>query len=165
MVSERKKVEERLRKKQAEIAALEDKLRSAKVYVAALHDVLKILGGGDDAEPGEAVGKLRAGSAVAQARDIILAKGEPVHLDDLIVTMGKPLTQSAKSSLVGSLAAYVRQNEIFTRTAPNTFGLIELGHDLSHGTSTEDEEEEPPAGFGRQPVVPAFNSDLDDVPF
>jgi hypothetical protein len=27
------------------------------------------------------------------------------------------------------LAAYVRRGEIFTRPSPNTFGLLELGHD------------------------------------
>jgi hypothetical protein len=164
MVSERKRIEERLRKKQAEVAGLEDKLRTAKVYVAALQDVLKMFGQ-EDAPDSEAVSKLRAGSAVARAREIILERGEPTHLDELIVAMGKPLTQSVKSSLVGSLAAYVRQNEIFARTAPNTFGLLELGHDLSHGTGTEEEDDEPPAGFGRQPVTPAFADDLDDMPF
>lgn len=159
-MSERKRIEEKLRKKRAEVAALEEKLRTAKIYLAALQDVLKVFSG--DEPSGETPGKLRSGSAVAQAREIILARGEPVHLDELIVAMGKPLNQSAKSSLVGSLAAYVRQNEIFTRTAPNTFGLVELGHDLSHGTA--DDGDEPPAGFGRGPVAaPVF--DPDDVPF
>lgn len=156
-MSDRKKIEDRLRKKKAEIAALEEKIRSAKVYMAALQDVLKMFVG---EEAAEAPGRLRPGSAVAQAREIILFRGEPVHLDDLIVAMGKPLNQSSKSSLVGSLAAYVREDEIFTRTAPNTFGLIELGHDAS---AEEDDSDEPPAGFGRQPVS-AVDLD-DDVPF
>jgi len=161
-VSERRQIEERLRKKQSEVAALEEKLRAAKIYVAALQDVLKMLGGNDDGA--SAGGKLRAGSAVAQARDIILERGEPVHLDDLIRTMGKPLTQSAKSSLVGSLAAYVRQDDIFTRTAPNTFGLIELGHREAEAEETPDE---PPAGFGRESVANfgGFPDEDDDTPF
>src|SRR4051812_15369728 len=163
MVTDRKKIEDRLRKKRQEVAALEEKLRAAKVYVSAFQEVLNMLEGEDGsvATPG----KLRPGSAVAQAREIILAKGEPVHLDELIVAMGKPLTQGAKSSLVGSLAAYVRQNEIFTRTAPNTFGLVELGHDAA---DVEVEDEEPPPGFGRQPVtsVTFVDDDLDsEVPF
>ena len=146
-MSERKKIEERLRKKQTEIAALEEKIKGAKVYVQALQDVLKLLGRDDEADSAEA--KLRPGSSVAQARDIILARGAPVHLDDLLETMGKEVTRDSKASLAGSIAAYVRKEEIFTRPAPNTFGLIELGHT----TSDEDEPDEPPSGFGGAPAA------------
>jgi hypothetical protein len=160
IVSERQKIEERLQKKRAEVSALEDKLKSAKIYVTALSDVLKMLGGEHEAIESET--KLRPGSAVAQARDIILERGEPVHLDEILNAMGKEATRDSKASLAGSIAAYVRRDEIFTRPAPNTFGLVELGHE-----SVFDEEvTEPPAGFGRTPVVSAFDSDLDeDVPF
>jgi hypothetical protein len=159
MLSERKRIEDRLRKKQAEIASLEEKTKAAKVYINALQDVLKMLGrDADDVEEPEA--KLRAGSSVAQARESILAKGEPMHLDDLLGSMGKDVNSSNKASLGGSLAAYVRDNDIFCRTAPNTFGLIELGHQSSE---EEEAEEEPPAGFGREPVAGAEIDD--DVPF
>lgn len=158
-MSEQKRIEDRLRKKMGEVANLEEKLRTAKIYVAALQDVLKMFQG--EEEPADAPGKLRAGSGVAQAREIILVRGEPTHLDELLVAMGKPLTQSAKSSLAGSLAAYVRQNEIFTRTAPNTFGLIELEHE---SVEEEAEADEPPAGFGREPVG-SVSFDDDDTPY
>lgn len=156
-MSERAIIESKLRKKQAEVAALEEKLRSAKVYVSALNDILKALGGGSDAVET----KLRAGSAVAQARDIILSRGGPVHIDDLLRSMGKEPTRDAKASLAGSLAAYVRKDDIFSRPAPNTYGLIELGH----ATVDEDEQpDEPPPSFGRP--QPAFDPEIDeDVPF
>jgi hypothetical protein len=35
-----------------------------------------------------------------------------------------------RSALSGSIAAYVRKGEIFTRPAPNTFGLLELGNSV-----------------------------------
>lgn len=162
-MSERKAIEDRLRKKQLEIAGLEEKLKSAKIYVSALQDVLKLVSRDDDqADPAEA--KLRPGSTVAQARDIILERGEPVHIDDLLAAMGKDVNRDSKASLAGSLAAYVRKEEIFTRPAPNTYGLVELGH-----TDIEEEEEAPPPGFGRQPLRradPFDTADLDDdVPF
>lgn len=161
-MSERKRIEDKLRKKQTEVANLEEKIKAAKVYITALQDVLKMLGrDADDIEEPEA--KLRVGSSVAQAREAILAKGEPMHLDDLLGSIGKDANQANKASLGSSLAAYVRENEIFCRTAPNTFGLIELGHQAE----PDEEEEEPPAGFGRKPVAAqSFDSDLeDDVPF
>ena len=163
-VSERSIIEERLKKKQAEIDGLEDKLRAAKVYMAALRDVLRDVDKRQrlDEDDG-ADAKLRAGSATAQARDIILGRGAPVHIDDILEAMGKEVTRDAKASLAGSLAAYVRREEIFTRPAPNTYGLVELGH-----TEGPEEEEEPPVGFGDSEVsfAPEDPIDLDDdIPF
>jgi hypothetical protein len=160
-VTERDVIEGQLAKKQAEIESLEDKVRAAKVYVAALRDVLKLMdkAGRQDANHEDGETKLRAGSAAAQTRDIILARGEPMHIDDLLDAMGKEQTRDAKTSLASSLAAYVRREDIFTRPAPNTFGLIELGH----FEVEEEVEAEPPVGFGRS--NPFANDFDDEVPF
>jgi len=166
-VSERKTIERELHRKQREIVGLETKLQNAKVYVTALQKVLKLLDhASEDVDQTDA--KLREGSAVAQARVIILNKEFPVHIDDLLINMGKKVTRDSKASLASSLAAYVRRNEIFSRPAPNTFGLIELGHH----TVESDIEDEPVAGFGRDAVSPisSFGSadfeefDADDDP-
>jgi hypothetical protein len=158
MVNERSRIEQLLRKKQTEVVTLEEKLKAAKAYINALRDVLKVTSG----EASESEPRLKEGSSVAMAREAILARGEPVRLDDLLLSIGKEATQASRSSLAGSLAAYVRRNEIFTRPAPNTFGLIELGHD----TQEQEEDDEPPAGFGRAPVAASYDTDLDDdVPF
>lgn len=163
-MNERQRIEDRLRKKEQEIQALEDKLKAARVYVQALQDVLKLISA-DSAQPSAASDSvLRSGSAVAQARDVILQRGAPVHINDLLEAVGKEVTRESKASLTSSLAAYVRRGEIFARPAPNTFGLIDLGH---HNTD-EQEPEEPPSGFGRMsPPSPPQPSppDDDEVPF
>lgn len=159
-MSERQIIEERYRKKQAEVLALEEKLKAAKIYLTALRDIMGMLA--SDTDPETAENKLRAGSSVAKARDIILKAGAPVHLDDLLKGLGKEVTRGSQASLAGSLAAYVRREEIFTRPAPNTFGLIELGHT---GEDEATQDDEPPAGFGRQPVSTAIFDDDLDVPF
>lgn len=163
-MNQRKKIEDRLRKKDSEISGLEEKLKAARVYAAALRDVLKDLDGTEAGEEEPSETKLRTGSAVARARDIILARGEPVHLDDILEAMGREATRDTKASLAGSLAAYVRKDEIFTRPAPNTFGLVELGH-----VTVEEDEAQPPAGFGEQTgtilVVGEEKEVDDDVPF
>jgi hypothetical protein len=159
-VTERQKIEERLRRKQAEVRTLEEKLRGAKAYIAALQDVLKIFD--PDHDDGRET-KLKAGSAVAQARELIRDSGEPMHLDDILRALGKEVTREAKASLTSSIAAYSRRGEIFVRTAPNTYGLIELGHDPAEGLVTEPAE--PPPTFGGSPA-PSFEDDLaDDIPF
>ena len=143
-MNERKKIEDRIRKKEEEIQGLEADARDARVYVKALQDVLKML----PREP-ESVGEspsasLRPGSSVALARDIILKKAAPVHITQLLQEMGKELTRENRASLASSLAAYVRKGEIFTRPAPNKFGLVELGH-----TQKEEGDSEPPDDFGQ----------------
>lgn len=142
-MSERKKIEERLSKKKQEIQSLEEKIKAARIYVQALQDVLKLLE--HDSEPSPpAESVLRSGSAVDRARDVILKRRQPVHINELLEEMGKEPTRDSRASLTSSLAAYVRRGEIFTRPAPNTFGLVELGHN-----TVEDEATEPPSGFGR----------------
>lgn len=159
-MSERRKIEERLRKKEQEIVSLEEKIKATRVYVQALRDILKMLGSDvSEAPEADADVTLRSGSAVDQARRVILSKGVPVHIDDILAALGKDATREAKASLTSSLAAYVRRDEIFTRPAPNTFGLVELGH----MSSDEDSKYEPPADFGRG-KAPTPNID-DDISF
>jgi hypothetical protein len=143
-MSEQDKIRDKLRKKEAEIQLLDEKLRAARVYVQALQDVLKLLDT-DRTEPAESV--LREGSAVSQARDVILRKGTPLHINDLLAELGKELTRESRASLTSSIAAYVGRGEIFTRPAPNTFGLVELGH-----SSIDSKVHEPPSGFGGDTV-------------
>ncbi len=156
-MSERAKIEERLRRKEQEIASLDEKLRAAKVYAQALKDILKLLSADDPDEDADKI--LRAGSSVAQAREVILARSSPVHINELLRAIGREVTRESKASLTSSLAAYVRKGEIFTRPAPNTFGLAELGHDAS----TSNHPSEPPEEFGA-PMV-STSGDDDVIPF
>ena len=143
-----------LRKKTAEIQSLEEKLRTARIYVQALQDVMKAIGGAQP-EEGRSESILRSGSAVSQARDVILGSGKPVHVSELLTALGREDTRDVRASLTSQLAAYVRRGEVFTRPAPNTYGLVELGHE-----SAEEPEQSPPQGFGGVPA------DLDDeIPF
>lgn len=157
-MNERRKIENTLHKKEEEIQFLEARLKEARVYAQALQDVLKIL-----PRTSESVA-LRPGSAMAQARIAILNAKKPVHINALLEELGKDGTREARASLTSSLAAYVRRGEIFTRSAPNTYGLIELGHQQSD----ESEAPEPPSGFGQTRPPPAPISpekEEDEVPF
>lgn len=176
-MNQRQKIEERLRRKETEIQNLEAKLKAAKVYVGALRDVLGMMGResrsqavadtsvGTDRNPA-----LREGSSVAQARAAILRQGVPMHIDELLPMLGKECTRVSRASLTGSLAAYVRRHEIFTRTAPNTYGLLELGHESSMAPGRA---ASPPEGFGEDEATAAmsvpgngFTDENDDeIPF
>jgi len=158
-VNERKKIEQRVRNKELEIQELGEKIKAARIYMGALQDVLKLL-------PREAeIVTLRPGSAVAKARETILRAGKPVHISAILNALGKEGTREERASLTSSLASYVRQGEIFSRSAPNTYGLIELGQSQDEFGSVE-----PPTDFGQlvppsPPKNTATEEEDDEVPF
>lgn len=84
---------------------------------------------------------LRAGSELAKARDAIRSAGKPLHISEILAAIGKENTKKNRVSLGGSLAGYVRKGAIFSKSAPNTFGLIELTLDANGAV--------PPEGFGK----------------
>lgn len=160
---DRKIIQDRLRKKEQEIQSLEEKIKASRVYIQALQDVLRMTAGDSVADTSESA--LKTGSAVDKARETILRRGKPVHINELLEAVGKDVTRESRASLVSSIAAYVRRGEIFTRPAPNTFGLIELGHIAGEPSPRPPH---PPEGFGKVvPAVASFRtgagfSDIDD---
>ena len=86
----------------------------------------------------------QARGAVHKARVAILTTSAPMHINALTEAIGGDSSREGRVSLASSLAAYVRKGEIFTLPAPNTFGLVELGH-----KTIPDEDDRPPAGFGQ----------------
>ncbi|MEL6503775.1 MAG: hypothetical protein AAFO61_10615 [Pseudomonadota bacterium] len=150
-------VARQIEKKESEIRSLEKKLSEARVYVQALHDLMKVMET-DEAENAAAEGTIREGSAVDQARKAILQAGKALHLDEILAAIGRESTRETKASLNGSLAAYVRRNEIFTRPKPSTYGLVEISP-KSHDEPSH-LPPEPPQGFG------GYGSHSDeDIPF
>jgi len=124
---------------QADSRELETKIREANAYVAGIEETLKLLPRENPAELANAA--LRPDSAVARAREAILKAGKPLHINELLKVLGKAVNHDSKASLSGSIGAYVRSKQFFTRTAPNTFGLIEL-------ESKAEAEDDLPPDFG-----------------
>ena len=151
-MSDRDIIVERIRKKEAEIQGFEERLKVARIYVQALQDILNVLARDSDTPQSDSA--LRPGSSVTLARDVILKAGQPVHINELLDALGKGITREGRASLTSSLAAYVRRGDIFTRPAPNTFGLIELGHTQQQILPPD----EPPPSFGK-PAEPLRRDD------
>jgi hypothetical protein len=151
----------RMDRKRAEIAELEAQIRLAREYLQALEDTLKIVPR-DAATVTEKAVSLRPGTSLAKARDAIQKAGRPLHVAELLSAIGKGNTRNDRAGLSGTLAAYVRRGEVFTRPAPNTFGLvgmvvranepeleIEPEFPLMEGSDEPVREPKPPSGFGR----------------
>jgi hypothetical protein len=128
-------------KKQQEIRALEIQLREAAAYIQALQDSMKLLP--RDVEGRSEEHLLREGSALAKTRDLLRHSGTPLPISEILKLLGKPQDKKHRISLAGTLSGYARKGRVFTKTAPNTFGLLEFG-------TSEDsaEDEELPAEFG-----------------
>ena len=92
---------------------------------------------------GDAAASLRPGSKIARTRDAILQAGHPLHIDEILKALDSPVNQQTRMALGGSLSTYVRKGEVFTRTAPNTFGLLAVTNDANNkAKETELDQEE-----------------------
>jgi hypothetical protein len=153
-MSFREEIQRKIEKKQAEWFEFEREFErqraAAEAYIQALQDVLKSLP--RDANDAKPETYLRAGGAMARTRELILSQRRPLHVNDILKGLGKPVERGVRASLSTSLNTYARRGEVFVRTAPSTFGLLELGH----GAVTETE---PPAGFGR--LAPAKSEEME----
>src|ERR1035437_6714690 len=70
---------------------------------------------------------LRKNSNTGKAYVALKRIGYPVHVKELVEAMGLKVNRATTQGLASSLRAYVNKNEIFTKPAPNTYGLVEFG--------------------------------------
>ena len=117
-------IEKRIVKERQKIAELQLEIERSEAFVRGLQEALQIL-------PKEKLGdysktrvQLRAGSDMGKAQKLISGAGRAMHLDEIIEGIGKTVTDQNRLSISGSLNKYVRKKAVFTRSAPNTFGLI-----------------------------------------
>jgi len=133
-----KELDKKIEKKKQELTELARQLGEGRAYLAALEDTRKLL-------PKEASGNQefvpRLGSDVAKVLALLKQEGAPLHIDVILSKLGKPADKKTKVSLSGSMAAYVRDGKLFSRPAPNTFGLLEFDR-------SKTDNDEPPADFG-----------------
>jgi len=113
-------------RKMQEIADLEQQIALARSYLQALQDSMKALPRetANQANGDDATSDLRPGTLLARTRDAIQKHGKPMHITEILQVLGVENTKNARVSLVGSLGAYVRKGQVFSRPGPNIFGLI-----------------------------------------
>jgi hypothetical protein len=146
----RRQIENRIKRKEQEIADLQDQVSRAEAYIQGLQDTLKLLP--RDGEGDEAL-QLRPDSHPAIAKAVLERVGKSLHVRDILSHTGKEQTKRSRLSMSGALAAYARRGEVFVKTGPNTFGLLEW---------EKPDVEEPPDDFGlesEEEVSSASSSD------
>lgn len=135
----RGKFDERIKRKESEIQELENQIREAKAYLQALQDSLKLLPREEKMQGNMASveSTLRPNSNIYKTYTLLKQTDGALHIDEILKGIGKDISKKEKVSLAGSLGWYVRRKEIFSRPAPNTFGLL-----------SKEQTEEPPENFG-----------------
>jgi hypothetical protein len=124
IMSLREELQKRIEKKQGEIRDCEDRIKSALAYIQGLQDTLKIMGKDDDSVLREP--SLRHGSTIGKAHGALKAAGKPMHITEILKAIGQPTDKKNRLALGGSIAGYARKGRIFSKPAPNTFGLLEF---------------------------------------
>ena len=123
-MSYRTDLQRKIEKKETEIARAESQLVADRAYVEGLKEALKIFPPEAPAEPTP----LRAGSELEKVQNVLLSAGKPLHIDEIMTKLNVgDLSGNKKAGLAGSLSSYAKNNRVFTKPAPNTFGLIEFG--------------------------------------
>ena len=179
----RNELEKRIKKQvseialiEKEIAALESKKSGHRQVISELESLIRIIP--KTAADTESVQKqLRFGSDVYLAREVLQSERKPLYIKDLLEKMGVEPTRNRRSSLSSQLATYANKEEIFTKTGPNIFGLIDYGpvpvtaedERLFEAHQEEDEPEEEvaepvPPPVPVNPTVANWMED-DDIPF
>lgn len=130
----RKRIQNRIMKKELEIQELESSIREGKAYLQALQDTLKMFPR-SIASP-EAT--FRPGSLVHKTYELLKQNGKPIHINEIMKSIG--IEPSKRASLASSLNVYIKKDEIFTRPSPGTYGLHEFENTNSNN--------EPPSNFG-----------------
>jgi hypothetical protein len=146
----RKKFLEKIKRKEEEIQRYENSIREARAYLRGLQDAIRLLPR-ENGTKESAESKLRAGSTTSKTLEFLRKANKPMYITSILKGIGKEITKENRMSLAGTLGLYVRKNEIFTRPAPNKFGLI----DMKNGS-----KKEPPINFGL-----LDETEEDEVPF
>ncbi len=144
----RKKVEDKISRKDKEIQDVESQLkdvqRSLETKLVALRaekkgmqDILKILPSSDDEKAECRI--IRPNSKAGMAQALLKREGVPMHVRDILteVDPGKENNTPNRAALAGTLRTYVNRGEVFSLPLPNTFALLEWGDNPPGKTSEE----------------------------
>lgn len=164
----RTQIEKRIASKSLEIVEIEGQLREAKAYIAGMQEALKLIPReNEDVLEKSPEQSLRYGSDMAKAYTYLKRIGHPIYIDEILKGIGKEVSKENRSTVSGSLGNYARRNEIFTRTAPNTFGLVEIRSSEETSGDSKSNDDNLPSSFGEFTNISSFaNGPSDeDIPF
>jgi hypothetical protein len=134
----------KIQKKQAEIVELKTTIRMAEAALEAWQESYRLLPKeGAEAAVETGPSSLRRGSGVSKAYNVLRRNGQVMHISALLEGIGKKSTRSNTAGLASSIRAYANRGQIFTKPAPNTYGLVEWGASGNVVPESDAEEKTP----------------------
>lgn len=134
----RTQLEKKIEAQEKEIDNLKAEIQRKESFLSGLKEALKLLPREDSEVSSQ---ELRPGSDLAKASELLKQAGHPLHISEILKGLGKEVNKNTRASLSGSMGTYARKREIFVKSGPNTFGLVEHRRKEPRGS-------EPPDDFG-----------------
>lgn len=157
----KEKIEKQVAKKREEVAQLESQMAELQAKITELNGIITGFEEAIQLFPKELtrsdfdkdVASIRKGSDVEKAFLLIRGKGEAMRIEDIVAAIGKENTKKTRQALGGQLSYNYREGRIFTRPAPNTFGLLVWSGQNHPELESAELDQEPnsvdlPDGFG-----------------
>ncbi len=129
-MSIRTDLERRIEKEKQKVTELRSQIDKSEAFIQGLQEALKLTPkeAGKDTRrtvKHKAAKSFRAGSDVAKTYSLLQQTGKAMHISEILIGIKKEDTKANRLSLSSSLSRYVRNNQIFSRPKPNSFGLKE----------------------------------------
>jgi hypothetical protein len=106
-----------------DISALQRRVAEGEVYICAIQEAIQLVPKESPSESGPTT--LREGTKLARVRDLLVKRGVPLHISEILKGIGEEDNKSTRVGLVGSLGQYAREGKIFKKGGPNEFGLLD----------------------------------------
>lgn len=116
-------LDKEIRKTQEEVSNLQKTVLEKEAYLAGLLKASKLQ---EKAAAKKDHSTLRPGTMMYNTMEVLKKGRRPMHISDILKALGKEITKKNRVSLAGSLNAYAKKEQIFTKPQPNTFGLIDF---------------------------------------
>ena len=143
-MSPRVKIEKQIKRRELEIQRLVDQkkeldsdIRDTETFIKGLQEALKHL---PSEKKDTDTYTVRPGSDVYKALMILQNYGKPLRIEDILKNMGKEVNKHNRVNVASQLSHNYREGRIFTRPAPNTFGLLKWGDNQEIDDLAESED-------------------------
>jgi hypothetical protein len=161
-MSVRDDIEKRIVKEKQKISDLQKQIERSNAFVQGMQEALKLLSGNSKGiEPAKEISYFRSGDTKS-AYETLKQTGSPMHIDELLSAIGKPISKQNRASLASSLHRAAKRSGIVKSIGNNTFSLSEIS---TNGRTNESVDKEVllklPDNFGED-IKPKDN---DDIPF
>ena len=100
-------IEKRIKQKEEEVQRLKGELIKSEAYLEAMRESLRLIKKTSISDGNDGI---RSGSAVYKARAALRETGKALHVEDLLRSMGKEVTDKFTDSKVWHLYFIIKQN-------------------------------------------------------